>query len=868
MVAPATRQAEGPEELLLLALPPIVASVALQVIGVVLREFGDIDASLQNLQNARRQARRSGSRERQSDVLGTLGFTLVLAGRARAGREALNEAVRSSTGQERGRSLLRRGSAFLSLGYHLEALADLNNAITILRAVDDRIWQARALTYRAFSHLALGSVRRAAADLEVAGELFSEAGQELESVDAIAHRGVLAIRLGDLPAALEYFDEAALRFDALGTTDPGLSLNRCEALLAAGLPRDALREADGAIDRLDQIHGQPTMRAELVLMAATSALAAGELSAAATRATEAARLFRKQKRPWWLVHSQLAQLRANLAAGHTSPSMLRSAQRCVEDLAGLRSPELTLGRLTAGRIALSVGDVRTAEAYLSSAAVARGGPGTPLVRAAAWLSHALRAEALGEERRVLHACQRGLDVLEESRGMLGSFELLAQSTAHGAELASIAQRHALLSGESRRLLFWSERWRAVTLAVPPVRPPEDEQLQADLASMREVAMRLSRAREQGLPTSTLQRERQRAERAVRTRALRTLRSEHGVSPARHSERFNAEALLEQLGDDRLLELVDVDGSLQVLVCGSGVVRRFPAGDMTTISREVDFARFALRRLAHGRLAARPKEAVDYLAKTGEALSTILLAAARQHLGEGRVVIVPPGRLHAVPWALLPELREREVSVAPSATTWLRARLTCLTSPSEGAVVLVRGPELPSHGAEVPELAARYASEPDLIVLEHGSATTDRVVRAMEGARLVHIAAHGSFRADSPLFSSLLVDDGALTVYDLQRLIRGPRNVVFSSCESGVAAPVGADEVLGLASSLIPLGTTGIVVSVVPVNDWAAVPMMITLHQGLLKGLGPAAALRDCRRDMSADPVSHATALSFVCLGAD
>jgi CHAT domain len=70
--------------------------------------------------------------------------------------------------------------------------------------------------------------------------------------------------------------------------------------------------------------------------------------------------------------------------------------------------------------------------------------------------------------------------------------------------------------------------------------------------------------------------------------------------------------------------------------------------------------------------------------------------------------------------------------------------------------------------------------------------------------------------------------GQLTVYDLEQLRRGPRKLL-SSCDCGVGQPTGADEVLGLANSLIPLGTVSIVASVVPVNDAAVVPLMVVLH---------------------------------------
>jgi tetratricopeptide (TPR) repeat protein len=845
---------------------PLDASIARQAIGIVLREFGDIDAAVDELRIAQRLARRAGAADREADVLGTLGFPLVVAGRTAAGRNALDAAVRQSTGHLHGRILFRRGAALLTLGRHGEALEDVNSAVAVLRMAGDQIWEARALEHRALSYISAGSVRRAVADLRRAEELFTANGQELESVDAAVHRGVLALRLGDLPDALACFDEAAERYQRLGTSEPDLSMHRCAALSAAGLARDAMHEAEVAINLLDQIHGRPTKRAELLLTAARCALAAGEPATALARAAEARRLFDRQGRRWWRAHAELARVSAGVGAGPATAALLRDAQRCVRELSDLSSPDLPLAQLSTGRVALALGRSAVANEHLAAAAVGRR-HGPPLSRAIAWLAEALRAEAVGDSRRLMYACRRGLDVIDEYRSMLGSSELRAQTTAHGAELATLGQRHALRLGRPRLMLAWSERWRSVALAVPPVRPPADEDLQADLAAMRDVGSRLSRASSLGLRTAPLQHEQHRLERLVRARALRTLGAgRFGILPT-GTRRFVVSDLLDELGDHRLLELVDIGGQLHVLACGKGKVRRFAAGTTEQATREVEFARFVLKRLAYGSSMPTAADVHSRLLRMGVTLERVLLGEASRHLGDGKVVVVPPGRLHAVPWGLLPRLRSRAVSVVPSAVSWLRARHAAAWGAQDAAasVVLVRGPGLASGGAEVPLLAADYIGDVEPVVLGDGTATAARVLSAIDGARLVHIAAHGTFRADSPLFSALRLDDGPLTVYDLERLRRGPRHLVLSSCDSGVVAAAGADEVLGLASSLIPLGTVGIVASVVPVNDLAVVPLMIALHRELRHGAGLAEALRDARS--GSDPVAAATGWSFICLGA-
>ena len=149
----------------------------------------------------------------------------------------------------------------------------------------------------------------------------------------------------------------------------------------------------------------------------------------------------------------------------------------------------------------------------------------------------------------------------------------------------------------------------------------------------------------------------------------------------------------------------------------------------------------------------------------------------------------------------------------------------------------------------------------------GGATAARVLEAIDGARLAHIAAHGTFRADSPLFSSLRMDDGPLTVYDFERLRRAPYRLILPACDSGLQAPAGADELLGLTSSLVPLGTAGIVASVVRVNDRAADRLMLALHRRLRGGVTLAEALRGARTDLAGDPVEVAAGWSFIALGA-
>ena len=835
---------------------PYDASVAHQAAAIVMREFGDVKASVRELREALRLARLTGSADRETDVIASLGVALVWAGRTKPGLAALDQAVQRSTGVLAARVLVRRGITRVTLGRYQEALDDLRRAVPVLRRAGDLLYTARALNARAMAYLAVGSTSRADADFAAAGLLFAEVGQELEAVYTVSNRALAAFASGDLPAALAYFDKATPSYRRLKVPTTSLHIDRCAVLLAAGLASDALVEADVAVREMEQIRGRFTKKAELLLMAANCALAAAQPEAAQDWAQTAYRLFRSQRSAWWQAHAASVLIQARYQAGPPSAKLLRQAEQAAAELDALGASDATQAHLLAGRIALDLGRRDDADRHLVAAArVRRRGPA--LSRASGWLGEALRAEAAGHPGRMLAACRRGLDVLDEHRYTLGASELRAQATVHGAELATLALRHAAAARRPRLLLTWSERWRATAQTISPVRPLADEELNASLTALRRVTRRLEEARSRGAPDTSLQRKQQRLESMVRASALR---ARGAAGPGQAS--FRPNDLFDQLGSAQLIEIVDIDGHLHVLTCVAGNVRQYAAGRTSEAARAADFARFALRRLARSRPGDDPDSALSILAAAGPRLERALLGPAAGHLGDGPVIIVPTGNLHPIPWALLPALRDRVVSVASSAGAWMRAHAA--PAPDHRHVTLARGPGLASDGAEVPALARLYN---DVTVLTDDAATAEKVLYALDGAWLAHIAAHGNFRAESPLFSSLHMHDGPLTVYDFEQLHRAPYRLVLSSCDSGVLAPAGANELLGLVSSLLPLGTAGIIAAIVPLNDQAVVPMMIDLHRHLQAGQTLAESIYHVRRGLSSDPVQQATAMSLVSLGA-
>jgi CHAT domain-containing protein len=273
----------------------------------------------------------------------------------------------------------------------------------------------------------------------------------------------------------------------------------------------------------------------------------------------------------------------------------------------------------------------------------------------------------------------------------------------------------------------------------------------------------------------------------------------------------------------------------------------------------------LRRLAFPHGAAHTRQAVtENAAMAADALDRMVFDVVHDQLQGRPLVLVPTGSLHLVPWAALPSLRGRAVSVSPSAAVW--AARAVQPSRRRGRVAIVAGPDLAGAAGEAHAIAGL---RPDARVFVGSEARAATVARALDGASIAHIAAHGRFRRDHPSFSALQLDDGPLTVYDLEQLRRVPELVILSACDVGRSGVHAGDELIGFVASLLGLGTRALIASVVPVADEPARDVMVALHQRLCEGDTPAWALAATQGEAfaSGDPSLAAAASSFVCYGA-
>jgi len=849
------------------------ASVAQRALGLAAMDLDDVPTALEHLRAAVASARRAGSEQRVAEARMSLAHALVNQGDSTGALRQAGLAMRGAGARDA--ALARRHALILDrLGRVEEALEGYRRALALVRRSGNDLDVVAVLCNRGVLHAYRGALRAGEADLREAEQLARSIGQPLYVAIVQGNLGWLAMRRGDLPSALESFDAAEpVLAETSAWRRAVMEMDRCHALLAAGLQREARASAT----RVVELFAASDMGAELAearLALAEAELACGRPEAALGAADQAEEAFARQRRPGWASLAEHLAVRAAFAAGSRDHGLHDRARRVADELAAAGWPGAALdARLLAAHVALALG--RDADAAADLEAIPRARDSGPVAqRLTAWHAEALRRLAAGRRGGAVRALRAGLAVLEAHRLTLGATELRTAATAHGNALAALGLRLAIESGRAAAVLEWGERGRAAALWQRPARPPNDAALAADLGELRMVLAAVGDAGKQSADTQRLLRRQTELEAAIRRRALHATAAD-GAGAGASGGPPKPGRLQAALGPRALVEFVQEGRRLHAVVVTSAAGPRLVTlGDVADeVSRELATLRASLRRLARGARSDASRAVARSNAEHAAArLDALLLTPLHARVGDRdrELVLVPTGELHAVPWAALPSCGSRATSVAPSAALWLRAALGRASAADErGArgsdLLLAAGPGLPEAAAEVRALADRH---PGAAVLSPEAATVAGVTAALEHARLAHLASHGTFRADNPLFSALALTDGPLTVYDLERLHGTPVDMILSACDSGVTAVRPGDELMGFSGALLALGTSALVASVVPVPDEPTRRLMLALHERLAAGREPAPALALARVDALGDSdADFAAAVGFVCFGA-
>jgi CHAT domain-containing protein len=238
----------------------------------------------------------------------------------------------------------------------------------------------------------------------------------------------------------------------------------------------------------------------------------------------------------------------------------------------------------------------------------------------------------------------------------------------------------------------------------------------------------------------------------------------------------------------------------------------------------------------------------------------LVALGFQPESYRRLVIVPHGALHYVPFAALLDdsgrflIAKSEIVVTPSASVW--QMLGSRFSEVEKYVVFAN-PDLGSHSVADLPYSDQEASEivksmpPQARQVFRGkNATKGRLLAEAPTSDVLHLATHGEFPDENAMdeHAIWLADEGgrneALSATEVRKLpLRGTRLVVLSVCNGGLYRIGPADEPYGLLPAFLEAGAQNVIGTLWPLDDQFGRDFMIEFYTHLAAN-GAAGALRN------------------------
>src|SRR6201999_15579 len=114
------------------------------------------------------------------------------------------------------------------------------------------------------------------------------------------------------------------------------------------------------------------------------------------------------------------------------------------------------------------------------------------------------------------------------------------------------------------------------------------------------------------------------------------------------------------------------------------------------------------------------------------------------------------------------------------------------------------------------------------------------------AQFLHLASHGHFRRDNPMFSFLKLADAPLNFYSLLEMELNAEMVTLSACHTGVNRVFPGDELHGLMRGFLYAGTPSLVASLWAVNDHSTTELMREMYSRIRAGASKRDALRQAQ----------------------
>jgi CHAT domain-containing protein/lipopolysaccharide biosynthesis regulator YciM len=308
-------------------------------------------------------------------------------------------------------------------------------------------------------------------------------------------------------------------------------------------------------------------------------------------------------------------------------------------------------------------------------------------------------------------------------------------------------------------------------------------------------------------------------------------------------------------DTLLVEYFQVRDRILLCLLGRETLEIIPVTLETRIASLLRLLQFQLSKF---RLGPQYLETVrDSLLQTTQAhlkeLHDELIAPVAPKLKANHLIFVPHGLLHYVPFHALFDGNQHvidrfTVSYSPSASIYSLCQTRTANTSGPSLVFGIPDPQAPAILDEVQALTS-VLDQAELFI---GQNATANVLRDKGPAsRLIHIATHGRFRQDNPMFSAIRLGDSFLSLFDLYQLRLPVELITLSGCSTGLNVVAAGDELIGLARGLLHAGAQSLILSLWDVHDKSTAEFMSVFYRSLGQGQSKAVALRAAMLELRA-----------------
>lgn len=759
-----------------------------------------------------------------------------------------------------------KGNIYFRQDRFVEALSLYKRAYEQLAKLGEPQDVAAAYSNLAMAYTSLNDFQNAQHTYEQARAYCEQHDMPLLVVQADFNVAYLYYLRGEYTRALELFQAVQEHSDGLGDVYHSAlcDLDRTDIYLELNLSDEAAELAERGLARFNRL-GIAYEAAKSVTNLALATSRQGDMRRALELFDQGRQLFAREGNRVWLALLKYYQALVSFRSGDSA----RARALCEAALKGFAQAvvprKAALCELLLARLELNAGRLDAAERACGGALARLAGHETPILSYHAHFILGLVLEARGDREAAYDAFSRADEGLEHLRTHLHADDLKVAFLEDKMDVYEGLVTTCLASdggGDEQETAFgYMEKAKSRSLAdliafrAAPLLPRASGPAADNVRQLREQINWHYRRMEvaEFEPDAQSSRRTRRLMQRVRTLERQLLASLEEVG--RTDQEFSTLEAGKVVSLDRVRATLPPDSILLEYYQARGIYY------VCIVSNE----RFEVVRLAAASEVRRPLRLLQFQiskfrvgAEYVDAFSAQFRAAAEMHLRElyntlvapirdrlqaSHLVVVPHDVLHGLPFHALHDgsrflIDEFTVSTAPSATVyWL-----CRTKPeSRGSGALVMGvpdalaPFIPEEVAAVGNIL------PDARVLLGGEATAEQLRVHSARSRFVHIATHGRFRRDNPMFSWIRLGDGPLGVYDLYQLRLSAELVALSGCSTGRTGVVGGDELLGLVRGLLYAGARAVLLTLWDAHDRSATDFMKAFYRRLGNGSSKARA---------------------------